>query len=70
MRDIEFEVVHPGPGDLVAQALNQRLQIRAATLEELHHEARDALIRHLGPAHSAYRVKWRRNWPNQSPGRS
>ena len=60
MRIIEFQLIHTGPGDLVAQALNQPLRISAPTLEELHHEARDALIHHLGPAHATYRVKWRR----------
>lgn len=70
MREIEFFVFHNGPGPLVAQALNRDLQIAAPTWEELHHEARDALIRHLGSAHGTYRVKWRRICPNQSPGRS
>lgn len=68
MRDIIFQVVNEAPGDLRARALTQPLQITAPSLEELHHEARDALIRHLGPAHSTYRVKWRRICPSQSRG--
>jgi hypothetical protein len=34
--------------------------ITAPTLEDLQHEAREALIEHLGPAHCAYRVRMRR----------
>ena len=60
MREIEFQVVDRTHG-LVAQSLTQNLRIAAPSLEELHHEARDALIRHLGPAHATYRVKWRRS---------
>jgi hypothetical protein len=60
MREIEFTVVNRTDG-LVAQSLTQDLLIAAPTMEELHHEARDALIRHLGPAHATYRVKWRRS---------
>ena len=70
MREIEFTLLNDGPGQLMAQALEQDLQIAAPTWEELHHEARDALIGHLGPAHGTYRVKWRRICPNQSAGRS
>ena len=70
MREIEFEVLRDGGTGLVARNLDRRLQISAPSLEELHHKARDVLIRQLGSAHGTYRVKWRRIWPNQSPGRS
>lgn len=68
MREIVFQLVDSGPGRLIAQALDRPLRISAPSLEELHHEARDALIRHLGPVHGTYRVKWRRICPHQSPG--
>jgi hypothetical protein len=35
-------------------------RITAPTLEELQHEAREALIEHLGPAHCTVRVRVRR----------
>ena len=70
MRKVVLTFLNDGPGQLMAQALFRDLQIAAPTLEEFHHEARDALIGHLGPAHGSYRVKWRRICPNQSPGRS
>ncbi len=63
-------MLRDGGTGLVARNLDRRLQIFAPSLEELHHEARDASIHHLGSAHGTYRVKWRRIWPNQSPGRS
>ncbi len=66
--EIVFQLLHETPGALTAQALSRGLWISAPSLEELHHEARDALIRHLGPAHTTYRVKWRRICPSQSRG--
>jgi hypothetical protein len=36
------------------------IRITAPSLEELQHEAREALIEHLGSAHGAYRVRVRR----------
>jgi len=37
-----------------------QLRIDASSLEELQHEARDALIQHYGPAHVGYRARVRR----------
>jgi hypothetical protein len=42
-----------------ANAAERKLRIVASSLEELHEEARDALIQHLGPAHTTYRVRFR-----------
>lgn len=60
MREIVFRVHIDQPGHLEARAEGRPLTIRAPSLEELHHEARDALIEHLGPAHGTFRVRIRR----------
>jgi hypothetical protein len=60
MRDVVFQVLTEGQGHLEAQATELPLRIAAASLEELQHEAREALIEHFGPAHCAYRVRIRR----------
>jgi hypothetical protein len=65
MREIVFRVLAERPGHLEAQAVgaafsagvSQPIRITAPTLEELQHEAREALIEHLGPAHCTYRVR-------------
>lgn len=63
MRDVVFRVISERPGQLQAQADILPIRITAPNLEELQHEAREALIEHLGPAHCAYRVRVRRG-PN------
>ena len=67
MREIVFRlqpVGSPGAADhLRATAGSLPITIEAASLEELQHEARDALIQHFGPAHVAYRVRIRRDAP-------
>jgi len=60
MREIVFCLEAERPGYLEAQAESLPIRITAPTLEELQHEAREALIEHLGPAHCAYRVRVRR----------
>jgi hypothetical protein len=60
MREVVFRVLAERPGHLEAQAESLPIRITAPTLEELQHEAREALIEHLGPAHCAYRVRVRR----------
>jgi hypothetical protein len=60
MQDVLFELISDQPGRLVAVARQQHLQISATNLEELQHEAREALISHFGPSHVAYRVRLRR----------
>ena len=68
MREVVFRVLADRPGHLEAQAVGAAfsagvtlpIRITAPTLEELQHEAREALIDHLGPAHCAYRVQVRR----------
>ena len=60
MREIVFQL-QPGVGGLLhATAEHCPIAIEAATLEELQHEAREALIEHFGPAHVTYRVRIRR----------
>ena len=60
MRQVVFRVLTERPGHLEAQAETLPIRITAPTLEELQHEAREALIEHCGPAHCAYRVRVRR----------
>ena len=69
MREVVFRVLAERPGHLEAQAVGAAfsagvtlpIRITAATLEELQHEAREALSEHLGPAHCTYRVRVRRD---------
>ena len=60
MREVVFRVLVERPGHLEAQAETLPICIAAPTLEELQHEAREALIEHLGPAHCTIRVRVRR----------
>ena len=68
MREIVFRVLAERPAHLEAQAVGAAFSagvtlpilITAPTLEELQHEAREALIEHLGPAHCTVRVRVRR----------
>jgi hypothetical protein len=64
MREILFRLLAERPGHFEAQASDLPLRIAAASLEELQHEAREALIKHFGPVHCAYRVRIR---PPQRP---
>lgn len=61
MREIVFHVLEERPGRLEAHADDQAIRIWAPSLEELHHEARGALIDALGSAHATYRVRIRRS---------
>ena len=68
MREVVFHVLAERPGHLEAQAViaafsagvTLPIRITAPTLEELQHEAREALIAHMGPAHCTVRVRVRR----------
>ena len=60
LREVVFRVLAERPGHLEAQAESLPIRITAPTLEKLQHEAREALIEHLGPAHCAFRVRVRR----------
>lgn len=63
MREVQFCVVSERPGQLEAEADVPALRrIAAPTLEELQHEAREALIDHYGAAHGVYRVRVRRGF--------
>ena len=59
MREIIFDVAPGHPQGIEAKSVERKLRIVASNLEELHEEARDALIQHLGPAHTTYRVRFR-----------
>jgi len=68
MRESVFPILAERPGHLEAQAVGAAfsagvtlpIRITAPTLEELQHEAREALIAHMGPAHCTVRVRVRR----------
>jgi len=60
MQEIVFELLSDAPGHLLATADQQGLRISASSLEELQHEAREALMAHFGPSHVAYRIRLRR----------
>ena len=60
MREVVFRVLAERPGHLEAQAETLPIRITTPTLEELQHEAREALIERLGPAHGTVRVRVRR----------
>ena len=60
MREVVFRVQAERPGHLEAQAETLPIRITAPTLEELQHEAREALIEHMGPVHCTVRVRVRR----------
>ncbi len=64
MREIVFRVLSDQPGQIEATAEDRPISITAASLEELHHEAREALIQHLGAAHGTFRVRIRRPAPS------
>ena len=60
MREVVFRLEAERPGHLEARAETLPIRITAPTLEELQHEAREALIEHMGPAHCSVRVRVRR----------
>ncbi len=60
MREVVFRLEAERPGHLEARAETLPIHITAPTLEELQHEAREALIAHMGPAHGTVRVGVRR----------
>ena len=60
MREVVFRLEAERPGHLEARAETLPIHISAPTLEELQHEAREALIVHMGPAHCTVRVRIRR----------
>lgn len=66
MREILFAVRPVSPAGFEAEAASPSIRVSAPSLEELQHEAREALIDHFGPAHVAYRVRLRQA-PRRSP---
>lgn len=67
MREVVFRILIERPGHLTAQADDPSVRIEAPSLEELQHEAREALIHHFGVAHSTVRVRIRRGTPQARP---
>ena len=61
MREVMFRLEAERPGHFEARAEGLPISISAPTLEELQHEAREALIAHMGPAHCTVRVRVRRS---------
>ena len=61
MKEVVFRVLNDQQGELEARAEQQPITIRASNLEELQHEAREALMRHFGASHVVYRVRLRRH---------
>lgn len=61
MREVVFRVLAECPGYLEAQAETLPISLTAPTLEKLQHEASEAPIEHLGPAHCTVRVRARRD---------
>lgn len=64
MREIVFhlrrQLRRGASEELTAQAAGYPLRISAPSLEELQHEAREAVMAHFGAAHVTYRVRLRR----------
>ena len=61
MREVVFRLEAERPGHFEARAEGLPINISAPTLEELQHEAREALIAHMGLAHCTVRVRVRRS---------
>ncbi|MFN9622488.1 MAG: hypothetical protein ACK587_06595 [Cyanobacteriota bacterium] len=68
MREVVFRLEVERPGHLEARAVGAAfsagvtlpIRLTAPTLEELQHEAREALIAQMGPAHGTVRARIRR----------
>ncbi|MCP9850436.1 hypothetical protein KBY88_11550 [Cyanobium sp. Morenito 9A2] len=60
MREIVFELSQERPGFVQATAPQAGLTVESGSIEGLHHEAREALIQHLGAVHATYRIRLRR----------
>ncbi len=58
MREIVFLVTTERPGHIEATAPDRSLHVQAPSLEELHHEAREALMAQVGAAHNSYRIRF------------
>ena len=57
MREALFTVSSRPDGTLIAECTALRLVISGMNRDELQEEARDALIRSVGPAHVSYRIR-------------
>ena len=57
MREALFTVSSRPDGTLIAECTALRVVVSAMDRAELQEEARDALIRAVGPAHVSYRVR-------------
>jgi hypothetical protein len=57
MRVAEFTITERADGTLIGENAAFGLAVCAMDRESLQEEARDALIRAVGPAHISYRIK-------------
>ncbi|MEB3201332.1 MAG: hypothetical protein VKK05_00785 [Synechococcus sp.] len=57
MREALFSISQRPDGTLIGENTSLGLAVCAMDLETLQEEARDALIRAVGPAHITYRVR-------------
>lgn len=70
MREIVFRVLEERPAHLRARSDDGLLEITAGSLEELHLEAREAVMRQRGPAHVAFRIRLTRQVGSRPARRS
>lgn len=57
MREAQFTVTQRPDGSLIGENTALRLAVSGIDRDDLHHEAREALISAVGPAHVSYRVR-------------
>ena len=57
MREALFTVTQRPDGSLIGENIALRLAVSGIDRDDLHHEAREALISAVGPAHVSYRVR-------------
>jgi hypothetical protein len=57
MREALFIVIQRPDGSLIGENIALRLAVSGIDRDDLHHEAREALISAVGPAHVSYRVR-------------
>ncbi len=69
MREATFKVSTRPDGTLIGECDVLRLAVSAMDRVDLQEEARDALIRGVGPAHVSYRIRLIQNGtsPNNAP---
>jgi hypothetical protein len=66
MREIVFRVLSETKGVIVAETQDHTMRVCAPSIEDLHHEAREALMQRFGPVHGAYKVRFSRGLSSAS----